>query len=504
MQNKKKLVIYTTFPYWPRLETELEIADIHLNSGYEVTLLSCMGGLVTCPDNPNHYKLKCMSCTSRLKAGYKWIGVKRVKLKKLHYISKEQQKVIDSILQLPINNWEDFRSITIDNDDVGEAAFNELISHFRETRPPLNKKNREIVQKMLHSALITHFSIQNHLSSEKPDLFILFNGRISAYRPALRVAVSMGIDTKVLEVHFSYFDRYLLTDNTYSHDPKAVSNQVVKAYEQSNLSEKEKYEIASKWYTQREVGAGDEQFLFTQKQERGRIDDEIKSEKLLKIGFFITSEFEVVAESKSPFYENQNDAIARIADDLKNHSILLIVRAHPNLAGLNNSQIKDLEAICDLRPNVKYIPPESKVSTYELINYCDAVLTFGSTVGIEAVNKGKNSILMAPSIYKGFGGTIEPCSHNELVNLLIESAEYGNIPEKYIPSKQEMRRAATIYAFGLMECGTKLKYQNLNTFFKRSYIEKDGIQSYIRPNFLFRVYEFLENVYKYITIYMWR
>ncbi|MCK4821819.1 hypothetical protein KA005_39000 [bacterium] len=495
MCDEKKLIIYTSFPYIPRLETELEIAERHLNAGYNVTFLSCMGGLKTCTDNTKHRKLKCLSCTSRLHAGYKWIGKNRTTLKRMYNVSSEQRKVIDKLMSKPLNCWEDLRAIQIDGDDVGEAAFSELVSNIRETHPDLNKKNLVFATKLLENSLIVHFSLLNHLVKEKPDKLILFNGRISAYRPALRVGVSLGIDTKVFEVS-AKFNKYMLTDMTYPHNPISLGKQLLMTYEKSTHTEEEKKKIASEWFTERMGGISTDQYIFTRNQKKGYGLLEIENVSNLKVGIFVSSEDELlaIAEYKSPFYEDQNSAIAQITDDLKDEDISFIVRVHPNLMGLNNTQTKGLREVCFLKSNIKYIPPESKVSTYELMDACDVVLVFGSTVGIEAVHKGKPTILMGQAPYRGFGGTIEPDSHEELIKILKESAELGHIPEQYVPSDEAMRRATTIYAFGLLEFGINQQYQKPKNFHKISWIEKDGVKTYIRPHIIYRITDFIYRI----------
>ena len=495
MDNNKKLLIYTSFPYWPRLENELEIADEHIKKGYDVTLISCMGGLITCPDNPKHRKLKCLSCTSRLHAGYRWLGKNRATLKRMYNVSSEQRKFIDKLITQPFNCWEDLRAIQIDGDDVGEATFSELVSHLRETHPDFNKKNIDFAKMLLENALIVHFSLLSHLLEEKPNKLILFNGRISAYRPALRVGVSLCIDTKVYEV-LGIFGKYALTNMTYPHNPINLGKEILQTYEQSTLTKEERAKITSEWYHNREKGTASDQFLFTQKQVKGYGMSNLKQESNLKVGTFVSSEDELlaIAEYKSPFYKDQNNAIGRIADDLKHENISLIVRAHPYLMGLNNAQTKGLREVCFSKSNIKYIPPESKVSTYELIDACDVVLVFGSTVGIEAVHKGKPTILMGQAIYKGFGGTIEPDSHKELIKILKESAELGHVPEQYVPSDEAMQRAATVYAFGLLEFGITQQYQKPKNFHKINWIERDGVRTYIRPHIIYRITDFIYRI----------
>jgi len=488
MYNKKKLIIYTAYPYWPRLETELEIADKHINTGYNVTFLSCMGGLVICPNNFKHRKLKCLSCTSRLYAGYKWLGKDRAALKRMYNVSSEQQMVINKMISQSFNCWDGLRAIQIEGDDVGEAVFSGFVSHLRETHPDFNKQNVDFTKLLLKNALIVHFSIQNHLLEEKPDKLILFNGRTAPWRPALRVGVSLGIDTKVFEVS-SRFNTYILTNKTYSHNPINMSKEILQAYERSILKKEDKVKITYEWYHGREEATASNQFLFTQKQIEGFGISDLKKESKLKVGIFVSSEDElfVIAESKSPFYKDQNMAITQITDDLKDEDILFIVRVHPNLMGLNNTQTKGLLEICSSRSNIKYIPPESKINTYELIDICDVVIVFGSTVGIEAVYKGKPTILMGQAEYRGFGGTIEPDSHEKLIKILKESAELGNVPEQYVPSDEVMQRAATIYVIGVQEFEFQQQYQRPKNWHKIHWIEKDGVRTYIRPHIVYRV-----------------
>jgi hypothetical protein len=52
------------------------------------------------------------------------------------------------------------------------------------------------------------------------------------------------------------------------------------------------------------------------------------------------------------------------------------------------------------------------------MNAADQVVTFGSSVGIEAVFWGKPSILLGPCFYQDLGGTYQPKSLDEAVELI--------------------------------------------------------------------------------------
>jgi len=66
-----------------------------------------------------------------------------------------------------------------------------------------------------------------------------------------------------------------------------------------------------------------------------------------------------------------------------------------------------------LPENVIIIPPESNISSYTLIDKCQKVIVYTSTIGLEAAILGKPVIQCAHSNYSGKGFTIEPASGEE-------------------------------------------------------------------------------------------
>ena len=64
-----------------------------------------------------------------------------------------------------------------------------------------------------------------------------------------------------------------------------------------------------------------------------------------------------------------------------------------NLKGINHRDHLDLYEY-DKLPNATVIPPESKVSSYDLMEACEKVISFGSSTGLEACYWGKPTILI--------------------------------------------------------------------------------------------------------------
>jgi hypothetical protein len=126
------------------------------------------------------------------------------------------------------------------------------------------------------------------------------------------------------------------------------------------------------------------------------------------------------------------------------------------------------------RPNLTVIQPDSKLSTYHLINACSKTITFGSTAGIEATFMGKPSILAGKSLYCNLGGNYIPSSHEELLKLLNSSLT---------PMPKD---AALMFGFFFSTFGIPFKHYDAEDFGKGKF---KG--SYISPNLGFK-YKFIK------------
>ena len=93
------------------------------------------------------------------------------------------------------------------------------------------------------------------------------------------------------------------------------------------------------------------------------------------------------------------------------------LRVHPNLMDYENTQIREIRKL-ERYGNLTIIMPESKIHTYSLLDSCHSIITFGSTVGVEACYWGKPSILAARAIYEDLNCCYIPRDHADLIRLL--------------------------------------------------------------------------------------
>ena len=138
------------------------------------------------------------------------------------------------------------------------------------------------------------------------------------------------------------------------------------------------------------------------------------------VAVFTSSEDEFAAIGDSwnnPLYETQLHGLRRIADSMESaDGAHLYIRVHPNLKGIDNQHTRGLQRLVGNKLTI--IPAHDPVSTYTLLQQCDTVLTFGSTVGIEATFWQKPSVLAGIALYRNLGATYNPRSHDELMGLL--------------------------------------------------------------------------------------
>ena len=111
---------------------------------------------------------------------------------------------------------------------------------------------------------------------------------------------------------------------------------------------------------------------------------------------------------------------------------------------MDNADLRRLRNIQS--PNLFLIEPDSSISSYELLDHATTVLTFGSTVGIEAAFWGKPSVLAGPALYEALGSVYLPRTHDEVIELLTQ---------ELLPLD---RLGALQYAFYWQSLGEEFRY----------------------------------------------
>lgn len=477
----KKVLFYSPLSYTPHWEIELNLMEKYLREGWRIVLLKCDAELPACLANPLHTYTRCLECRTRKNAGIKWIGENRITVKTLYKLTPEQKSKIDELKKIKIESLEQLKNIEIDGSDIGAAAMSSITTNLRDANVDLDKF-QQILKNYLTTAAIAHFSAINHLTEEKPDEMVAFNGRIASVRPALRAAWKLGITTYIHETG-KVRDRFWLVKNNFLHSLSGKKSLIEQTVADSRSSFDEMKKIAAEWFEERRAKNSQNQMIFTEKQVDDHLPEDF-SEENINVVIFNSSEYEFYGfdEFKNKFYENQNECIRRLLEDLGDRQNLkFYVRIHPNLNNENSSQLNELLSLAEKFPQLKLIDHDSAVDTYALVDVCDVIVVFNSTVGIESVYAGKTPILMGRSIYEDLGGLIKPESHEDLIRI-IENYQGS----KNFPAVENSETAWVKFGYFMKQGGVELEFAAKDDWWNAKMI-RDGEVSYIKPSPLSRI-----------------
>ena len=430
----------------PHFETELEIAQQHLDGGDQVTFIECLGELENCDFNPSLDPERCQSCRGRRYMGQEMLtpAANRISFAQIEQRLLTNQEAADDVLprlKTVFNSLEELIEYRIDDFDIGYAALSSLVSQCRDPEPDLIK-HADLLQRFLRSAYRCYAAARHFLSQHQPDVVYLFNGRFAAMRAIFRAAEAVGVECKIHErgcdgQHYSLYNNHL------PHDLDAIEKIIVshweavdsadsadsidsidsKELEESRENRIQRERLAEQWYLDRVNRVEQSWHSFVTGQVQGKLPDNWEP-NCHNVVLFNSSDDEFVAIGdcwKQQLYPNQVIAIEKLAAGLwhSHPQTRLTVRVHPNLKEIDNQR---KQALMNLRsPNLRIIPADSAIDSYALIAASNWVVSFGSTVGIEATFWDRPSLLLGPSFYQNLGSNYRVESHQQAVDCLVRS-----------------------------------------------------------------------------------
>jgi hypothetical protein len=378
--------------------------------------------------------------------------------------SPVSEESIRSQVLLRFESIDQLREYRIENFDIGYAVLSSLVSLCRDPEPDLIRYQVEI-ERFLIAALQTYRHTQSFIDEYRPDRVYVFNGRFAAMRAVLRAAQSRGVECCLHERGCDN-QHYDVLTNHMSHDLPAMQ-EVIRRHWEAADGNAQRLALAETWYQERVQRVERNWHSFVKHQQVGELPTGWNPKKK-NITVFCSSDDEFAAIGdfwNNKLYPDQGEAIRRIVTDLLPHpDINLTLRMHPNLKGLTHQGIK---AMLNLKSaNLNVLPPESTVDSYTLLKASDCVVTFGSTVGIEAVYWQRPSVLLGPAFYQDLGGTYQPTTHIETLQLLKQNLAV------------QSRQGALMYGFWLQTFGIPFEYFQASGLFDGTF---KGHVLYARP-----------------------
>lgn len=484
-------------------ETELDLMQQEIDNGNDVLFLSCGALYPICEPNPEHEFEMCIQCCSRKKVGLNLLSKKPIERKVFNGIRRKDRKEFN-LLKRVFKSSEELKEYKFDDYNIGFGVLSSLIDYTDDPEPDTIVFEKKI-DDFISAAYFTHRAVLNFADDYKFKKLYVFNGRHAFENAAIKAATKRSIDYFTYE--FGHDKKhYELNHNALPHDREPKRKEICRIWQSSSENTLSKVYKAKKYYQDNIKGKEVSYINYSKNQKKGKLPASWKKTDR-NICIFNSSEREWAVTSDCRvnwFYPNQRDGIIKIINDLSqiSQNLAVYLRMHPNMIGSDEAYLKNLFKLENEHSFFHIIRAESDICSYTLIKSANTVVTFGSTLGIEAVYLGTPSVLAAEMYYDHLDCTYNPSSHEELIKMIIKDL------------KPKRKLGAYMLGYYLMNYGLPYKYYKATELFSgkfkhakvihENYIDKIMLYNLHRKkirliyNLIVYLFKLRSNLYKLI------
>lgn len=335
---------------------------------------------------------------------------------------------------------------------IGLGVASSLISKTRDPDPCLSTHAKQI-STYIREALIVFERTILLIDAYHPKAILTFNGRFALCRPIWEAARIKGVEI-IFHERGADYTRFIM-QNPPIHDFSYIRSLVADSWGDGGL---EKVNIGHTFFARRKQGDGIGWMSFTGSQERGLAPAKSQRKRIV---YYSSSDDEYAAVGdmvSNLLFSSQRDAIGWLINYVgERPGTELIIRLHPNKLGASERERSWWEGLRG--DNVTVITPGERIDSYALAESADVVVSYGSTIGIEAAYWGTPSILLGDALYRGMGCVYEPKTLHNLAEMLGEK-NLNELPsEKCLP-----------YGYYCVTYGETFNYYRPDTLFSGSFL----------------------------------
>jgi len=396
-----------------QLEKEIQRGD------NDIRFIYCSGELKPCYTNREGNSKVCTLCN------YYMNKVIREYKHSVQFVpfSDLNKDIKDEYSSFNYHSIEDIKKIEYREINTGFAALSSYVSFTRNLDPSIDQDFRDYFDQLLLNQVKIINGIYDFIETFKPDKIILFNGRTANVRPVFEIGLKEKIDVFVLELIKSSDDVFYKQSfkNSLPHSISKRHSIIEKLWIENDQDEKKIEQGASFFKARRAGKLVRDRKIYVSEMKDGSLPKNWNP-MLENIVIFNSSEDEFVAIGgefeELKVFNTQEEGILWIVQNCAKQNRHFYLRIHPNLGNIEygyHTRLKEIENTYD---NVTVIPAKSDINSYDLMEKSDKVITFGSTMGIEATFWGKPSILLAASHYYYLDVAYKPTEKSEIMELL--------------------------------------------------------------------------------------
>jgi hypothetical protein len=448
-----RYIIYSFCYETPHFETDLEIAKKLTNEGHEVYFLTCKGELKTCFINSEHQKSICDVCKSKINNGLKILNVNENKILSFSNTNNFKLSFDDALV-----SFEGLKNYEYKGCDIGLGVVSSLVSTLRDHNFDV-KLHSEKIKIALETSIFVYENFKQIIAHYQPDGIIVFNGRFLETKPVLHLCIQNNIKFFTHE-RGGQLDRYMYRENSTPHSLTFAKQEIEFLW---NNNDENKFLIGNKFFEERRNKIIQNWFVYTNDQKIGFLPISF-DEKKRNIAIFNSSidEYVTIPDFENKIYLDDNEGIAKICESFENDkNFHFYLRLHPNLAGLDNTQTRKINEFKSKFSNLTVIEASEQVDSYALMEIAETVITFGSTIGIEAVYWKTKSILIGRAYYENINGVLNPNTHEEVCEMIRQD------------NKNVIQNSDAIkFGYWSLMYGNKFEFFKPKSLFKGTFLNK--------------------------------
>jgi glycosyltransferase involved in cell wall biosynthesis/predicted O-linked N-acetylglucosamine transferase (SPINDLY family) len=452
----EKILSFSPYSYW-KLHALYEVAICHnlQARGHSYRYVSCDGLFSDCdmfwastvgPRPAN----ACEVCQSQVKSLLKdcripntWLGTYKSAV-----VVTEARAFVDQLADADLLRAE-FQQYPI-----GAWVKSSVHTHLRINVIDLtDAKHCAAMRSYLCSGVVALRCIGQMLEVERPDVMLMFNGRMAVTRIALELAKERGIRVVCHERGLAK-ETLLLWENEgclalrpYAKLWQEWGSVPLAASEVSRVTQ---------WLIDRAHGTNLNWKTFSVQSSLGPVATFLENHKGRQVWSLFTSSMDEIAsdDDYTSVFGTQNRWIEETLRFVgAQPGIALVIRVHPNSGGKNSTgknqdELRYFDHLRTAVPNnVVVVMPDDPVSSYALVDRTQVGLVYGSTIALEMACRGIPVFLAARSPWMPCSGLQFLTSAESYASLLTDRAARARTPVE----SGQIARAAYRFAYAYIQ-----------------------------------------------------
>ena len=409
--------------------------------GHDVSALVCGNALTMCTTeftvDSVHDETTCKHCVDFSAKFLETIGIPFSNY--FRYVSKEEiQKIKDKVKKM---SKEECEKLVYKKVHVGTLSKNAVIRYFKGDLNPDEKEYDRVLRDELFNAMLSTDIAEIIVKKEKPDVLVTRHLGYSSWGSFAEYCSNKGV--RIRSPGEGYSRNTLRFDIFDIDDVNNAFGRYFKEVRKNKFLTKKEEDVLNEFLGKRFAGAeGDTaDYVYDQNQLREEEFNFKKYEKNLAI--FPNVPWDSSLRFANKGFNGVHEWVKyTIEQFIKKPNYQLIVKIHPSEIRVLKSENTVLDyinqAFKSLPGNIKIIPPDTKISPYDLFKHIDAGIVYNGTIGLELVLNKVPIIVAGRTHYANKGFTNDADTKAEYKKLL-----FGKTPKV----DEKTLKLAKVYAY---------------------------------------------------------